>query len=110
MFLLEPNTIQLQIHGIVTHNEPGRIEISAHCVNGWLEMKVTDNGPGLARTKDGVVDITEGVGIKNTRSRLQQLYGETYKFELADASGGGLEVRVRIPLRLEAGINEYSTN
>lgn len=107
--ILQPVVENAIRHGIVTHNEPGRIEISAHCVNGWLEMKVTDNGPGLARTKDGAVDITEGVGIKNTRSRLQQLYGETYKFELADASGGGLEVRVRIPLRLEAGINEYST-
>jgi two-component system, LytTR family, sensor kinase len=108
--ILQPVVENAIRHGIVTHNEPGRIEISAHCINGWLEMKVTDNGPGLARTKDGVVDITEGVGIKNTRSRLQQLYGETYKFELADAAGGGLEVRVRIPLRLEAGINEYSTN
>lgn len=108
--ILQPVIENAIRHGIVTHNEPGRIEISAYCVNGWLEMKVTDNGPGLARTKDGVVDITEGVGIKNTRSRLQQLYGETYKFELADASGGGLEVRVRIPLRLEAGINEHSTN
>ncbi|MCI0614161.1 histidine kinase [bacterium] len=111
--ILQPVVENAIRHGIVTHNEPGRIEISAQCVNGWLEMKVTDNGPGLARSKDGTVDITEGVGIKNTRSRLQQLYGETYRFELADASGGGLEVRVRIPLRIEASteasINEYTT-
>jgi two-component system LytT family sensor kinase len=111
--ILQPVVENAIRHGIVTHNEPGRIEISAQCVNGWLEMKVTDNGPGLARSKDGKVDITEGVGIKNTRSRLQQLYGDTYIFELADASGGGLEVRVRIPLRVEtateASINEYST-
>jgi len=99
--ILQPVVENAIRHGIATHTEPGRIEISAHCENGWLEMRVSDNGPGLPRKDDGAANITEGVGIKNTRSRLQQLYGETYRFELADASGGGLEVRVRIPLRLE---------
>ncbi len=102
--ILQPIVENAIRHGIATHTELGRIEISASCENGWLEMRVSDNGPGLPRKDDGAANITEGVGIKNTRSRLQQLYGETYRFELADASGGGLEVQVRIPLRLEPAV------
>jgi sensor histidine kinase YesM len=99
--ILQPVVENAIRHGIATHNDPGKIEISAQSNNSWLEVCVSDNGPGLPRKNNGDADIKEGVGLKNTRSRLDQLYGSKYKFELSDASGGGLEVRLRIPLHME---------
>ena len=43
----------------------------------------------------------EGVGLSNTRARLQALYGEAHGFELRDAPEGGLLVRLIIPFRKE---------
>jgi len=58
---------------------------------------VGDNGAGLR--KDGPAE--EGVGLSNTRARLQALYGEAHGFELRAAPGGGLLVRLIIPFRKE---------
>jgi sensor histidine kinase YesM len=100
--ILQPVVENAIRHGIATHNEAGRIEINAHANNSWLEVSVSDNGPGLPKKYNGDADIKEGVGLKNTRSRLDQLYGSKYKFELVDVAGGGLEVRLRIPLHMES--------
>ena len=40
-----------------------------------------------------------GVGLSNTRARLAGLYGDEHRFELNNATGGGLEVRLTIPFR-----------
>jgi sensor histidine kinase YesM len=39
----------------------------------------------------------EGIGLANTRARLQELYGEMQKFELVNRAEGGLCVRMAIP-------------
>jgi sensor histidine kinase YesM len=60
-----------------------------------LTVELSDNGAGL-RDKAAV----EGVGLSNTRARLRTLYGEAHGFELREAPGGGLLVRLMIPLRM----------
>ncbi|MGH3111914.1 MAG: hypothetical protein ACRDOP_00430, partial [Gaiellaceae bacterium] len=47
--------------------------------------------------------VREGVGIGNTRARLQQLYGPGHRFEMQNVQGGGLRVTLEIPLRLQNG-------
>jgi two-component system, LytTR family, sensor kinase len=100
--ILQPVVENAIRHGIATHNDAGRIEINASSNNSWLEVSVSDNGPGLPKKLNGDTDIKEGVGLKNTRSRLDQLYGSRYNFELVDVAGGGLEVKLRIPLHMES--------
>jgi two-component system, LytTR family, sensor kinase len=58
----------------------------------WLELEVRDNGPGLP-----AAGVREGVGLSNTRARLEQLYGTAHRFELQSEPGAGARVTVRIP-------------
>lgn len=60
-----------------------------------LELIVRDNGNGLSRA-NGTPE-REGIGLKNVRSRLAQLYGSAQEFTLGNATGGGVEARIRIP-------------
>lgn len=80
-------------HGIAKRRAPGRIEIAAECQGDRLSLSVADDGPGLDP------DVSEGIGLSNTRSRLALLYGGQHRFELNPAPGGGLLVSMQIPLR-----------
>jgi len=56
---------------------------------------VRDNGPGM----DGSAPGREGVGLRNTRERLAQLYGDAAGLALRPAEGGGFEAEVALPWR-----------
>ena len=45
-----------------------------------------------------LTDFNRGVGLTNTRSRLQHLYGGDHRFEFRQRPGGGLQVLIAIPL------------
>jgi sensor histidine kinase YesM len=84
-------------HGIEPRAKPGCIELRSQREAGTLTLEVCDNGTGLAANPPA----EEGVGLSNTRERLQALYGEAHGFELRDAPEGGLLVRLIIPFRKE---------
>jgi two-component system LytT family sensor kinase len=93
--ILQPlveNAIQ---HGIAPRAASGRIEIHSHRENGTLNLRVRDDGKGLS--EGATAALKEGVGLANTRARLQQLYGASHRFELANAPDGGLVVSLTIP-------------
>ena len=90
--VLQPLLENAVRHGIEPHARAGRIEVQAQRDGEVLRLEVRDNGSGLANGK-----IVEGVGLSNTRARLKQLYGERQTFELANASQGGVAVRVALP-------------
>jgi signal transduction histidine kinase len=95
--ILQPIVENALRHGIAQTRGPGRVEIYAKRENGSLRIRVRDNGPGLAaitRPDDG---LKEGLGLSNTRARLEQLYGGAHRFELENAPGGGLLVTLEIP-------------
>ena len=94
--ILQPLVENAIRHGIEPHTKPGRIELRARRAAGTLTLEVCDNGAGLR--KNGPTG--EGVGLSNTRARLRTLYGEAHRFELDDAPGGGLRVRLTLPFRM----------
>ena len=57
-----------------------------------------DNGPGLPNAGRGA--DTEGLGLTNTRKRLEQLYGDDGRLTLRNGEGGGAVAIIEIPLRL----------
>ena len=95
--LLQPiieNAIQ---HGIEPHARRGRIVLKSAREGNAMRLEIRDNGDGLP----GGANPQEGVGISNSRARLQQLYGDRGQFQLANAPEGGLVVSIIVPWRTE---------
>lgn len=94
--ILQPLVENALRHGILPREEAGRVQISARVVDGdQLELKVRDNGSGLAPANGN--PGREGIGLQNVRSRLAQLYGAAQQLEIGNAAVGGVEARIRIP-------------
>lgn len=95
--ILQPIVENAIRHGVAPRATAGRIEIRAERLNGSLRLQVRDDGLGLPDGADAADG--RGVGIANTRARLARLYGADHEFEMRDAPGGGLCVRITIPFR-----------
>ena len=99
-FALQPIVENAIRHGIGASGSAGRVAISARRVNDTLEIRVEDDGPGLARQSDAALksDCHEkGIGLSNTRARLEQLYGSAARLTLQNAEGGGAAVTMILP-------------
>jgi hypothetical protein len=96
--VLQPIVENAIRHGIERREEAGRITIEARRQNGRLELIVTDNGPGLLSGQ--TTFQREGIGLSNTRSRLQHLYGDCQSVQLRQAKPEGIEVLISLPLRM----------
>jgi two-component system LytT family sensor kinase len=92
--LLQPLVENAIEHGIARRPGPGAIRVSATRNGDRLILAVTDDGPGFrAGAPAG------GVGLNNTRERLQQLYGDQHEIRFDDAASGGLVVTISIPFQ-----------
>jgi two-component system LytT family sensor kinase len=97
--LLQPIVENAIRHGTAPQQAPGIIHISARRENGSLHIEVSDNGRGLPA---GSAPVRDGVGLGNTKARLEQLYGNTQRFELRNAEKGGAVATIVMPFRTEA--------
>ena len=84
-------------HGIAPRRDPGLIRLSVWRDPDDLWIEVRDNGAGSS-PPPGHRSI-EGVGLRNTRARLTQLYNDDHMLMLDDAPGGGCCTRIRLPYR-----------
>jgi two-component system, LytTR family, sensor kinase len=90
--ILQPlveNAIQ---HGIGRSEEGGTVQIAAVRAGGVLTMRVYNDGPPL---EDG---WKEGIGLSNTRARLNSLFGEESGLTIRNCAGG-VEAIVTLPYR-----------
>jgi signal transduction histidine kinase len=106
--ILQPLVENAIRHGLRNETENGEIWISARLERGLLELTVRDNGCGLGasinarRDANGAIGESGHLGLRNTRARLERLYGHACTFELVDVVDGGALARVRIPQRERA--------
>ena len=112
-FELEPQTLSAQVphlilqpmvenaiqHAIAPRATPGHINIEAKRLNSLLRVAISDNGPGISSNAN--LPWKQGIGLTNVRTRLQQIYGPNFRFELMNASHGGLTVVMEIPFQRE---------
>jgi sensor histidine kinase YesM len=94
--ILQPLVENAIRHGIAVGTGPGRIEIHAGRDNGCLHLKVADSGPGLSHPPEKLT----GIGLANTRARLEKLYGSNQRMELSTSPAGGLQVDITIPYQV----------
>jgi LytS/YehU family sensor histidine kinase len=122
-FELEPQTLSAQVphlilqpvvenaiqHAIAPRAAPGHINIQAKRLNSLLRVAISDNGPGIS--SNTISPAKKCVGLTNVRTRLQQIYGPDFRFELTNGRNGGLTVVMEIPFQREAhpGIEQQST-
>jgi two-component system LytT family sensor kinase len=97
--ILQPLVENAVRHGIEPRSTPGTITIHAHRENGQLTLEVSDNGPGMQQVKSAGC---AGIGLSNTRARLEQLYGADHRFTLENRAEGGVLVRMEFPFRTAA--------
>lgn len=95
--ILQPIVENAIRHGIADQESNGRIEIQACRQNGWLQLQVRDNGSGIPAASPD--HFKKGIGLRNTKARLEQLFGAAHRFELVNSDSGGLEVTITIPFR-----------
>lgn len=96
--ILQPLIENAIKYAVSPMEEGGTIRVAAQVLAGRLELAVADTGPGLGAA-DGEKKASCGVGLRNVRERLQQLYGERQSFELTENAPHGLAVRMEIPYR-----------
>lgn len=94
--VLQPLVENAIKHGIGPRPAPGTVSIRSRRVGTMLELVVQDNGVGLSAAR--LSDFNRGIGLSNTRSRLEHLYGSLYRFEFRQPAQGGLSVLIAIPL------------
>ena len=80
-------------HGIEPKLSGGTILIEATQHDGWLKVKVTDDGLGLCENTSGT-----GMGIKNIRDRLKLSFDNQATFSLAPHLPNGMAATIAIPL------------
>ena len=92
--ILQPLVENAIKHGVSKIDEAGRIEIHAQRVGDRLLMSVRDNGP---RVGENGLRVGEGLGLRNTRERLSELYGTEQSLTLRPAGDEGVIAEVSIP-------------
>jgi len=100
--LLQPLVENALQHGIDALTTGGSLRVTARTGQNQLVLTVCDNGPGLPPGFSP--GVGQGIGLRNTRARLERLYGTQQHFEISSASEGGTEVRIVLPLRAPASI------
>lgn len=93
--LLQPIVENAIKHGIGESENHASIMIRARRDEDQLIITVSDNGKGVSAGPDSA-----GVGLRNTKARLTQLYGSAQHFSLTNNPESGAIAEIRLPYHL----------
>ncbi len=97
--ILQPLVENAIKHGIAARPGSGRIEVHARRDGSErLHLLVRDDGPGPSGAAPRATE--GGVGLRNTRDRLELLYPGRHEFDFRGGAGRGCEVSLTFPLVL----------
>jgi hypothetical protein len=100
--LLQPLVENAYEHGLGGRESGGRVRIDAAKAGDSLQLVVEDDGSGLNAESAFMADQANagtgrGIGLRNTRDRLAQLYGARASLVLERPPGGGTRALVSLP-------------
>lgn len=101
--LLQPLVENAVKYGIEPFSENGKIQIEIGGENGKLNIVIKDSG----QTSFDQINFDSGIGLANTKERLEQLYSNEYRFGIMpNDSGKGVIVSIEIPKQITAHVFE----
>ena len=101
--LLQPLVENAIRHGVARYARAGWIAIHAARDSSRLTIEIRDSGNGLP--PDRLMALNQGVGLGNTRARLEHLYPSAHRFTFSNL-GEGFSVTVSIPFQVVAESGE----
>ncbi len=94
--LLQPLVENAVRHGVNARTEGGEVRVRAWREEALLHIAVEDDGPGPGSAADTEGD---GIGLRNTRSRLETSFGDEASFSLNAGTEGGAVAHLVLPYR-----------
>ena len=102
-FSLQPLVENAVQHGLQSSPKAGCLRLVVrHRTGEWLDMSISDDGPGVPSTEVERVFFAVRPGVHALyllRRRLQGLFGRSFRLEVRSEVGQGTTVTLRIPLR-----------
>jgi two-component system LytT family sensor kinase len=95
--LLQPLVENAIRHGVVPKARPGWIRVNASRSGDELTLRVCDSGDGVP--SDRLAALNGGVGLSNTRARLEHLYRTAHCFVFTNEPVGFC-VTIQIPYQI----------
>jgi two-component system sensor histidine kinase AlgZ len=107
-FLLQPLVENAIRHGIAKRPDGGNLVLRSDTFGGRLRVRIENDGaeddsPVLRRI---TAAPHRGVGLTNTRARLQQMYGYEATLETYGTANGTYEVRISMPFTTVETVSE----
>lgn len=90
--LLQPIVENSIKYCIEPSEDEQEIFISSKIIKNKIRIVIRDSGNGLPQ------EFEEGIGLTNTRSRLEHLYPGRYNFKIGNSGIRGTEVIIELPL------------
>jgi len=94
--ILQPLVENAIEHGIAKLSQGGAVRVGACRSNGRLSLTVDNDGPvfcGASKAEHA------GIGLSNTRNRLESLYGNNFSLTIHEQDRGGVQVSISLPFR-----------
>lgn len=96
-FILQPLVENALQHGVARRAGAGRVEVKGARQGDSLVLTIRDDGPAQ---EPGAQDPpAPGIGLGNTRLRLERLYGSNQRLTMTPIDGGGMMVELVLPYR-----------
>jgi signal transduction histidine kinase len=91
--LLQPLVENAIHHGIARRSGPGTLAVDVSRQDSNLRLSVRDDGPGCSGE-----NVRDGTGLSTTKARLNTLYGNAHRVQIA-SSPEGFTIVINVPFR-----------
>jgi signal transduction histidine kinase len=98
--VLQPLVENAIKHGISLRTRPGSVRLAARRIKDRLQLEIVNDGPeGPPSETEASGSRHGGIGLANTRARLEKLYGRDYRLDLTPFAEGGMRLNLDLPWR-----------
>ncbi|WP_444995841.1 sensor histidine kinase [Aliikangiella sp. IMCC44359] len=97
--ILQPLVENSIKYAIAKSEAGGIISLHARVFANELLLELKDNGPGVELV-DGKLPAGRGVGVRNTKERLNELYNDKHSFTISNTKPQGLQINIRLPFEV----------